>query len=388
MPYNIPSNDPGVVLVPGQIETFCEWLVTLAGGIATCVESSEMVVDHLVKSGFPCTAAEDTALAQDLISRGDASPNGATNYLAASAQMTRLGIPNDAYGQSWFAANDFVSMVQAALKRGIPVLFGLSEAHYLHDDWTNSAEDGGVYGHGIAIIGMDSTGAICADPNTSQAKYGQFVHYTWADLKQAGGAWPSMVIPRGSMKLDISQTLGLFTQQADGSWLCKEATKLPSQGAGAEKQHSLAMGLLAFYQTVPAAGTLNGLTALGLPLSDPIFNPDGVAGLSLQLFERGGIMYDPQRKWDNPAGATGDCYVVHMDDPRVAAFYYGTTGSDSAEVAQLKAEVTQLQSQIATLQQTQVPADTHTTLASVAQLLTPLAQASADVTHLMKELGY
>lgn len=194
---NIPSVELGLVLVSGDLQTFCEWLVRRAGGIATCVESSEMMVNHVIK-GLPVNATEDNALADDLLARGQASANGATNYLAAAAQMTRLGVPNVAYGADWFAAHDFVPVVQDAIRRNMPVLFGLYAAHLLHDTWTNADEDAGVFGHGICIFGYDSTGAICGDPNTAQAENGDFVHYTWADLKAAGGSFPSMVVPLGT----------------------------------------------------------------------------------------------------------------------------------------------------------------------------------------------
>lgn len=195
--FNIPSNDLSVSLLKDAI-AFCEWLVRLNGGIATCVEVSEMIVNHIV-ANRPVSIAEDTALAQDLINRGQASANGATNYLAAAQQMARLGIPNTTYDAAWFGSHDFVPVVQAALRVGIPVLFGLYAAHSLYDDWTKMPEDANVYGHGIALVGMDSTGAIVADPNTSQAMQGDFVHYTWANLRTAGGQWPSMVIPNVTM---------------------------------------------------------------------------------------------------------------------------------------------------------------------------------------------
>ena len=120
--------------------------------------------------------------------------------------MARLGIPNTAFGADWFGSHDFVSAVRAALSHGIPVLFGLSAAYRLYDNWTASEEDAGVYGHGITLVGMDSSGAIVADPNTAQALSGDFVHYTWDNLRAAEGDWPSMVIPaRGAIGMAVPQ---------------------------------------------------------------------------------------------------------------------------------------------------------------------------------------
>lgn len=200
---NVPSKDPGLVLLP-YATAFCEWLVVRAGKIATCVEVAAMILDYMVSNGFyPVSAARDNWLADDLLKRGQASASGATDSRAASEQMTRLGIPNHQYDATWFASHDFVPVVQEAIKTGRPVLFGLYAAHLLHDTWTNQNEDAGVNGHGITIVGIDSSGAICADPNTVQAKSGNFVHYTWADLKAAGGAYPSMVIPEVEMAYPI-----------------------------------------------------------------------------------------------------------------------------------------------------------------------------------------
>jgi hypothetical protein len=156
-----------------------------------------MLVDHLVKIGFPLSNAEDVQLAQELIAQGDADPDGATNWAAASAQMAHLGIPNTPYGPDWFTSHDYVPVVMAALDRGIPVLFGLSNAHATYDDWTSQGTNDGVYGHAIALMGYDATGAIVADPNTQQATRGDFVHYGWQNLRDAGAS--SMLIPEGRM---------------------------------------------------------------------------------------------------------------------------------------------------------------------------------------------
>lgn len=201
---NIPQNDPGLVMVPGAV-SWSEWNVRLAGGIATCVEVSEMVVSHIVKAGFPLSDAEDIALASDLITRGLASPNGATNWAAASEQMRRNGIPNQAWGPDAFPSG-FAQICMDAMRRGIPVLFGVYAAHNLFDDWTQTHTDAGVDGHALALVGYDSTGAIAADPNTVQATHGDFVHYSWATLVGAEGGSPSMVIPLGRLTMGVTPT--------------------------------------------------------------------------------------------------------------------------------------------------------------------------------------
>jgi hypothetical protein len=191
-------------MVPGAT-SWSEWGVTLAGKIATCVEVSEMLVDHLTKAGFPLSNAEDISLASELIAKGLADPDGATNWAAASQQMAWHGIPNTAYGSGNWPSN-WQSLCLAALRAGIPVLFGFGAAHNAYDDWTRASTNAGVYGHAIALMGFDSTGAIVADPNTQQATQGNFVHYSWSNLMAAAGGGPSMVIPKGALVMAVQPT--------------------------------------------------------------------------------------------------------------------------------------------------------------------------------------
>ena len=286
------------VMVPGA-QSWSEWNVKLGNppAVATCVEVSEMMVDHLVKAGFPLSDQEDIALAQDLINRGQASASGATDYLAASQQMVRLGIPNTPYGADWFAAHDFVPVCKAALDRGIPVLFGFSSAFLSHDDWSGNNYNTGVDGHGICLFGYDDTGAIVGDPNTPEALSGKFVHYQWANLKAAGGSWPSMVIPEGAMAITIAEVADYFTEADANTWVCKQ------------NGHKIVLGLLGAYKSWPALGTLNGLTALGLPVGNEQYPKPGTA---VQDFERGRLAYDPQHQLDTPPGFSGDCYLMHV----------------------------------------------------------------------------
>ncbi len=355
---NIPSNDPGVKLVPG-VETFCEWLVRLNGSIATCVESSEMVVDHIASRGrIPVSAAEDTTLAQDLIHRGQASANGATNYQAAAEQMTRLGIPNTAYGADWFAKNDFAPVARAAIDRGVGVLFGIYAAHTLYDDWTKTHEDAGVNGHGIALVGYDSTGFIVADPNTSQAESGNFVHYTAADLQSAFGGFPSMVIPEVSMSTPLDS---FFTISSDSkTYTLKSDTSIVLSG-----------GELALFLQ------LNG--AIGLPLAkvDYSLQPAFYSGFAFRRYERAIVVYDPQHKMDAEPGF-GDFYLAHLDNPHFAP------PSDAAQVSALTAQVASLQAQLAA--KPTVPASVIPALQKASSVLTGFADAETAVDAALKEV--
>jgi hypothetical protein len=354
---NIPA---GARVVP-SVQTFCEWLVKLNGQVATCVEASEMVVDHIASRGrIPVSTGEDTALAEDLIARHQASPNGATNYLAASEQMTRLGIPNTAYGPDWFAQHDFAPLARAAIDRGVAVLFGVYAAHNLYDDLTHQAEDAGVDGHGIALVGYVADSFLVADPNTSQALNGELVQYSTADLQSAFGGFPSMVIPEVSMSTPLD---GYFTI-ANGSYTLKSDPSIVLSG-----------GEAALFVQV------NG--AIGLPLGQPDFSLQGqfYPGFCFRRFERGIVVYDPQHKMDSEPGF-GDFYLGHLD--RFQAPSDDEAAEASAQAA-LQAEVAALQAKLA--QPAKVDPAIISALTSASQVLSPIGAAAAEVAAALKAVG-
>ncbi len=76
-----------------------------------------------------------------------------------------------------------------------------------------------------------------------------------------------------ALQLSDAGVAAYFEGQADGSWKCKQTG------------HTIAAGMLATQSDIPALGTLAGLTALGLPLGDIVYQPEG--GCGAQVFERG-----------------------------------------------------------------------------------------------------
>ncbi len=74
-------------------------------------------------------------------------------------------------------------------------------------------------------------------------------------------------------------------------------------------------GILNYYQTMGGIG-LNGLTELGLPLSNeiPLTDASGksIANSSQQLFERGIAVWNPAHDYDNPPQSAA-CYTKHVD---------------------------------------------------------------------------
>lgn len=100
--------------------------------------------------------------------------------------------------------------------------------------------------------------------------------------------------------MQLSQVTDFFEDAGNGLWRCKQTG------------YSVGYGLLAAYQSWPANGSLNGLTALGLPLSNEIQVPNAPAGVVYQQFERGVLVWDPDRHYDSPPGAAGGVYAAHL----------------------------------------------------------------------------
>lgn len=179
-------------ILPGAT-ALSEWSTVLNGAIGTCVEASETVMLGILKA-VPVSPQLDQRLTADLQARHQAGASGATNYEAASQQLTRLGVPNQvlAIGQGAQSSQQLIGVLAQAAGR-TPVLVGLPHASALQDAVTGNYYDAGVNGHGITVVGKDATGFIVADPNTPQATKGGFVHYTPRSLLNAGV--DSLVIP-------------------------------------------------------------------------------------------------------------------------------------------------------------------------------------------------
>lgn len=100
--------------------------------------------------------------------------------------------------------------------------------------------------------------------------------------------------------LQISQVSQYFTEiEKDQRWRCKQTGQ------------DIAYGILAFYRTFGQVG-LNGLSIFGLPLSDENPVPHTKVA-TVQLCERGAILYDPQKEVDVVPGLSGPCYPAHID---------------------------------------------------------------------------
>lgn len=126
------------------------------------------------------------------------------------------------------------------------------------------------------------------------------------------------------MAIDINSpgVKNYFTETDPNHWQCKNG-------------HTLQYGVLGYYKRN------NGLLTLGLPLSSEVALDQAPA--TRQFFERGCLVYDPQRHYDNPPGS-GDVYAAHVYDLDASTTALG----QDPYIGKLLAMIQQLQAQPAT----------------------------------------
>ncbi len=122
--------------------------------------------------------------------------------------------------------------------------------------------------------------------------------------------------------IDLSNgaVANFFTDGGNGTWKCKQ-TGCIIQGA-----------ILQFYRAF-GGNDLNGLTHLGLPLSNEVHDLAANPHVVRQSFERGILAYDPNRQLDNPPGVIGDVYLMHIPPP-------------DTQVTQLQSTITSLEGKL------------------------------------------
>ena len=147
-------------------------------------------------------------------------------------------------------------------------------------------------------------------------------------------------------------------------------------------------------------------SGLGLPLDNEYVIP-GKGTATIQIFERGALVWDTARAYDDPIGVGADSiYFAHINSGEVLKFILalapapaaapaggGPAGeavsapsenpapspTSSNELLALKAEVSALQGQLSTL---------HSALAGVRQVLDPISSADAQLVDAMKKAGF
>lgn len=305
---------------------------------ATCVETAALdcLIGQDPKMAVPPADIGDYL--QQMVNEWRAnnpgvSTEGASSYVDATTWLRSKGFTVE---ENTMAANPlgwWAEMQHGILTQHCCYIVGVTNAQALPGD------EAGVHNHGLAAVGIDSDGnIICADPdnwvtqlNMPGNPIGAFKTYGRQDFVNAQISSLTKVYP---MTLNINQVGQFFTQNADGSWTCKQTSRV------------VHMGHLQDYQTfMQTNSALNGLSAFGLPLTDEFYP---MANVAAQVFERRIRMYDPNRLWDNPPGSSGPCYDGHIDDPRLNA-YIESDAALKAQLAAAKAALVQDAAEINTI---------------------------------------
>src|SRR6266480_1325265 len=122
----------------------------------------------------------------------------------------------------------------------------------------------------------------------------------WADYLRAGECW---IVTQGGSMLQYSEHSSDFSKwytAIDANhWKCKQTGKI------------VQFGIKAFYQGL----SLNGqsLPLPGLPLTDEVTVKLPTGQIVIQVYERAGIVYDPNHLKDIQPGM-GSTYLVHLQD--------------------------------------------------------------------------
>lgn len=245
---------------------------------------------------------------------GATDPARYVAYLASQYGVTMTRYPADGTSATGAA---LVQQIIAGLQRHEPVTGAIPS------QWGTAPADplnpvGGT--HEVTFCDYDGTNLTAMNPwpvNGASAFYQTQPASWWASRLVYGRVF---VLSGGHMSITVDETLGLFSEPAAGHWVCGKT------GA------ALTGAFLDAYTSMPSSGTLAGLTELGLPLHDPQYlNQAQYPQAAAQVFERGVLIYDPLRKFDNPPGVSGPIYRAHVD---VTAFYANQQADPNAAKAE------------------------------------------------------
>lgn len=275
----------------------------------TCVPTSlAACLQYLTGQSFDGAAIKDEVYAV-----GYQGPTDPARYVVYCQQ----------HGVRMYAVNgsneQLITIIQQYLALGHPLLLSEQDPYV-------SASLG--FTHVVASYGYDAESITVMDPFIGKSITKSNVQ--WEQDLRYNQVWVLEKIEENVM-LSIQQASGFFTEvQPDQVWHCKQTS------------YNVSHGILQYYRTC-TNNNLNGLSILGLPLSDeqPIPN---YSGCTIQRYERSCVIYDPQYKIDRVPGISGPCYPAHIDkepgrDPAVAQL--------TSENSQLLAKIAQLEQQLA-----------------------------------------
>lgn len=217
----------------------------------------------------------------------------------------------------WYGAADIRAICEN--HQNTAIVIGICQAHLL------PFNEAGVFCHYVVGLAYDST-PVRKDANGKVTATGKILigngdrephggpDWIWIEDLAACQMYGFVVMIGAAtvMTLQVTQTDGKYTANADGSWHCVPTGK------------NLGGGMQNYYRgmTSPYA-TLAGWTALGLAQTDetPIGKPKTAGAFQpvIQIFERGALIADPDKAIDSPPGA-GTVYLAHLNNPAVLAF--------------------------------------------------------------------
>lgn len=275
----------------------------------TCQETA-LAVSTAAARGFVATEQYMVDITHQMAAMGIlSSPNGSSTLSAGYKWLTskKYVVYQWRNYNYYIAQSDWVKALQ--VNAGIrPIVLMVANGQALVDNVTGARDESGLHYHYIAIVGMlDSKRFICADGDNPEVTR-RFQVYTLQTLinahpcgyiiidMQRPKAPPVQVRPM----LQLSQATKYFTEESNGNWKSIHTGKV------------LGGAILAAYRSWPAEGTLYGLTAWGLPVSDEIVKQKSPEVI-IQHFERCTVAYDPKHALDWPAGASGDVYITHSN---------------------------------------------------------------------------
>lgn len=168
-------------------------------------------------------------------------------------------------------------------------------------------DEAGVHFHFNTCLGGDPELEcyLFADGDNSSVRIthgrGPLDSYTWSEIAAAQPYAVLLVEDWPMIDLSVAEVARYFSAATapDGSpaWHCAETGCL------------IRGGMLAYYRSLPSYSNLGGLYALGLPITNEIVVPPSelhappAAGApipTVQRFERGSLLYDPQQLVDTP----------------------------------------------------------------------------------------
>lgn len=256
--------------------------------VPTCIAAS---LQWLTGKSFDAAVIKDTVYGKSYVG-GTAGSEYAAYCARQGVALTPInGIPGD-----------LVAKIHPHLEAQHPCLVTIP------DPWAPSSRG---WTHVLVAFGDEEPGTITmldpypGKPYTKSDK-------EWTELLLNNQIWVLEKLEKEddmlSIDLNVPEVSAHFKQQNATSWVCLQTGK------------AIHDAMLTFYRTF-GRNDCCGLTFLGLPVSNEISLGNGV---TKQFFERGVLVYDPQRKIDNPTKSSGSVYLAHL--------YDGGPGTDPALV--------------------------------------------------------